>query len=693
MYVVVNGGAITASEDISHRIFSNNGEILTNITIGDSGVWTVQPNVSITIAAAATVTVKGCIQAPLQHIFMGLGLVRYNKGSTCSHVHPEWWGARGDGVTPNQQTFFTLASEAIPNGGTVLGAGGTAHYVFTDNWFIRSSFITFDGRGALFTSSESDKTVAIWAHDGGTQAQSGETAQFLHDVHLRNYRIGSASTFPDNQMRGGRLFGCVQCSIENVTVRTSRGTAFTTHRCQECRLENIRIEHGSTVGGGFCTLLVHSNNTLVENWYCTQGGEGTGPCCSAGLQVKGGVGNKIINATVENVASPAGLDTAFWTRGDAPTHDSNTDPDENPYPFLTNGALDCKTANCYSIADDRRQTIGTEWANITVRNATAGKCMAFQEGQGDTVNNLHCDGVRLGVHFAQIIDANSTERNFVLNNFEIKNIGVGAANGDGLIGVYVDGAGTDSGLSALEAADRFRGIRITNGRIQDVAGIGLLIDSATDVIVQNVTVMNASRQVLPTDPRFGMQVQAFSRNIKLTNNHVLDNQGTPTITAGIRIGEDIVSPVVSGNSIVCPHCDFGTFFFLQNLTVGRYTDNVPGDCTARTTDATPLINRCNVLTHPGDMFQITAKCAAHEGLSNEAYYERTALVKNVAGTLTVHPNSSSSDVTMETETDWEVDFSIAAEKFNVRFTGGTGQTVDWLCSIVMVPLVAALVAP
>lgn len=58
----------------------------------------VHPGATIAIAAGATLTLNGGLQAPVDRIFTGEGKVDLNQ-SHIPHAHPEWWGAapgRGD---------------------------------------------------------------------------------------------------------------------------------------------------------------------------------------------------------------------------------------------------------------------------------------------------------------------------------------------------------------------------------------------------------------------------------------------------------------------------------------------------------------------------------------------------------------------------------------------------------------------
>lgn len=689
LHVVVTDNAITQSEDISYRRFTQQTSIATSMTIGREGVWDFPPHTGLTLPLGVTITNGGCIKAMPQNLFVGQGLVVFQQGATCTTVFPEWWGAVGDGVTPGQQAYFTKSSEALAeSGGIIKCASATAHYKFNAQWNIKQSNVTFDGQGCLLSGApltEGELLPAIFVTDGGGQEVSGETSQFLHNVHLRNYRVGIDATYPQDQMRGGVLQGCVNCSIENVQVKTTRGTTFNFFRCQSCTLRNIYIEHGSDVTANFATLIVHSNNTLVENWYVKGPRANTGPCCAI-FQVKGGINNRVENATIEDVTNPvaAGAKYAFWSRGDDPWSNSPTDPVANPYPFLTNpnapaGQQDCKTNNCYLYPDSRRASADTRWTNVTVRNTPGYNCMTVQEGYGDHIVGFTASQCRIGIQFNQSPQTGARERDYLLTTFHIRDIGLESVNGDGVYGVNVNGQGAASVDGAAIAVDAFRNIRISNGVIESTAGPGLGVENASAVVITNVVAHNTALKA--TEQREAFSVMGPSRNVKLIGNTARDGQAVPTIHYGFRIQEQVQVPTMTDNTVDCTNCVFGTFNYYRAIPVGRYSQNSPAFCTARTVGTVPDTQRCVLLTKDGDRFRITAACAARQGTTNRGYFERTAVVEDNAGTITIHPNTGTGDVTFESDTTWDVTYAAVLEELRIRPQGGDGQTVDWWCDI------------
>lgn len=685
LHVVLAGGSITLSEDISYRIIAGIYQITSATRIGIDGTWDVRPLGRIDIASTIVLSNAGCIRASVESVFINTGTIVYQAGARCTTVYGEWWGALGNNIVQGQEVFFQRAMEALKlSGGRILGAGPGAIYAFSADWNIIYSNITLDGQGATFTSTA---IISIRAWDQADQSDSGETSQFIENVHLLNYNIGTDSS-STNQMRGGRLYGCKRCSIQNVFLKTSQGTGFTLFRCQECLVANIRIEHGSTDGLNFCTLLVHTNNSIVKDWTCTGAGQGTGACCSDALQMKGGISNKFMNITIANMTNPTGLQRAIWSRGDDPWSPSATNPVTEPYPFLTNpqapaGQQDCKLNNCYLSPDARRASIDTEWANMSVMNTPSAICFGLQEAHGDKIVNLTCENTYVGVTFVQSLHANAGEKGFSLQNFRIRNMGTATplGNGDGVFGIYVNGAGSESADSLSVARRNFNSIAISNGSIENTAGQGVLITDAFGVTISNVSVNDASRA--GGTQKFGIHA-IQSEALALSNNVVMDLKATPTITSGIRITELDILPTIVGNSVRCPNCAFGTFNFIRSFPVGRISNNNPAFCTARTTTATPDVTRCVVLTKSGDRLSMKTSCAARSA-TNRAYYERTVIAEESAGTVTVYPNTGTGDTTFESDPTWDMDIVASGGEVRPRLTGASGQTIDWFCDVELIP--------
>jgi hypothetical protein len=76
------------------------------------------------MAAGATVTIEGPIQASPRQIFTGTGALLFN-GSPKSDIRPEWWGAVFNAVT-DDSAAWQAAIDAAPPGGRVVFSGISA---------------------------------------------------------------------------------------------------------------------------------------------------------------------------------------------------------------------------------------------------------------------------------------------------------------------------------------------------------------------------------------------------------------------------------------------------------------------------------------------------------------------------------------------------------------------------------------
>src|SRR3990167_698185 len=69
------------------------------------------------VRTGATFTIRGPMEAPLSQVFslVGTGVVAFGSGAV-KEFYPQWWGAKGDGVT-NDSPAIQAMTNAIPNSG------------------------------------------------------------------------------------------------------------------------------------------------------------------------------------------------------------------------------------------------------------------------------------------------------------------------------------------------------------------------------------------------------------------------------------------------------------------------------------------------------------------------------------------------------------------------------------------------
>lgn len=665
LHVTVAGGAVTAVEDISHRVFTTTPALSASRTIGATGVWTFAAGARLTLAAGVTLTVKGCLEAGVQQIFTGPGLVQYQGPGSCRTVRPEWWGAQGDGVTPGQDAFFQAASTALAaTGGVVRAAGPSAHYQFGANWEITASNLTFEGEGALFSSASG---VRFLVSPPLTRANAGDWSIALHNVHLRHWRVGTDNTAA-NLMLGAQLRWCESCSVEHVIKKGATTTAFNMYNCRHCRFAHLHIEGNN--GGAFHILAHFAFESVIDDVYVTQGdGAARGP--ARVLQMKGGQNNRIRHVSVVNIPDPL-AEIAFYNRGDDPDAPSASSPDLQVYPWPTNGALDCRVDNCYSLPDGRRANHSNLYDSLTVQDAPYMTAFNDQESVGTMWTNLVADNVRAGMVMLKTNTPGAVEKNFTLQTFRFTSIGTTTGLGTSGIGVQVRGA------DLLVPPELLEGVRIANGLIANATAEAVLVTYTTDIVLTELRVLGVGVG-LPPGTVAGIRVGQNALRPVVTNNYVEDTAATPVLTHGVFITPNAYRPAVAGNRVVCPSCNRATFFYLNTWVAGSYGGNDPALCTARTTDGVATDTRCRVRVDPDTTTSIIAACTARAG-SERAYYLRHYLVRDVAGTAATE-TAPAQDVTIESMPGWEVDYVNAVGFWYLRLLGAAGTTVDWLCDL------------
>lgn len=116
--VTVDAGAISAVEDMRHRVFNTVEVVAANYTTHPDSRWTFLPGGQLSVDNGVTVTHHGTITAPeFQQIFAGASTTPVILRSQAARdVRVEWFGAVGDPDTPVddgpafQRTFNAIAT-------------------------------------------------------------------------------------------------------------------------------------------------------------------------------------------------------------------------------------------------------------------------------------------------------------------------------------------------------------------------------------------------------------------------------------------------------------------------------------------------------------------------------------------------------------------------------------------------------
>src|SRR3990172_681169 len=70
------------------------------------------------VRTGATFTIRGPLEAPLSQVFslVGTGVVAFGAGAV-KEFYPQWWGAKGDGVTDDRSTIQATVNACLSAGG------------------------------------------------------------------------------------------------------------------------------------------------------------------------------------------------------------------------------------------------------------------------------------------------------------------------------------------------------------------------------------------------------------------------------------------------------------------------------------------------------------------------------------------------------------------------------------------------
>jgi hypothetical protein len=126
----------TVSAAPGNWVISSNLEIPANVKLK------VQSGATISVASGKTLTIHGVLEAPLAKIFTGSGEVIFDT-NFAQVVYPQWWGAKGDGVTEDTNAVQAAINSFTVKGGEVLVTDGT--YI-VDTLGMKSN-VTLKGNG------------------------------------------------------------------------------------------------------------------------------------------------------------------------------------------------------------------------------------------------------------------------------------------------------------------------------------------------------------------------------------------------------------------------------------------------------------------------------------------------------------------------------------------------------------------
>lgn len=180
-----------------------------SITIPDSVVLNFMPGAILSPASGQTLTINGNIDTtPDQKIFAGDGTVL----TPHQKVYPEWFGAKGDGITDNSsilvKTFNSTSPEIELNTGTYL--------------LTTKDSINLSGRNVrLFSNGSSALLLTDVSSTGGYYSPSGGLYLRNGKVEIEGITFNGTNTSQNpnvNQLSVLQIEGCSKVKLNNVHI-------------------------------------------------------------------------------------------------------------------------------------------------------------------------------------------------------------------------------------------------------------------------------------------------------------------------------------------------------------------------------------------------------------------------------------------------------------------------------------------
>lgn len=641
--ITVSGGAITAFASMGNRIVTTPVTISENMTVLTGYTW--QVNALITVASGKTLTHAGMVVAAPVHIFNA------DSGTTgdivfsnpAMRVHPEWWGCDNTGTTNHATAMFNLALAALPNGGTILGAGPWAIYHFNGATAdITQHNITIDGQSCTFIAATTSSYFVV----NGDSGTDGDRSDAVKGFRYCNVYHGTAND-SSNKFAGPRIQWADDPIVENVHIKGQQ-SGIDIHYCERPRVRNVSMRGFRDSSIGFLSL--HSNDAVYQDLYFADGA----PVYV--LQIKGGHSCVIQNATARNIAPVGGFSTApevaFRSRGDAPWGASGT---TGTYPYATGD---------WDNPDTERANQHCRWINCAVFDSPSIKAFEEEESFDGQWSNITGVNVGRGITFTKNEDGE--ERDYILNDFHFEECGTSAGATSTGIAVSASGLG----------GEFLEGLIIRNGVVRGCEAEGITLLSCREPTVDACHVFNAGQGGLSNRNR-GIELTTCIRP-RLTNCAATDDQGSPTQDIGIYVDSDCAFPTIH-NCVARGNITEQ----IRSWVVGSYVGNTPGEATATTTSATNVDDRLRLTLEVNDrvLVEVIAIGREIDGAGNHGVYGIRGLVYlDSSGDAQIQGSASDIFTAIESDATW-VGLSFgtfgAGATFRVRVGGKASTTINW----------------
>ncbi|HUD91927.1 hypothetical protein [Sphingobium sp.] len=194
------GKAATADDRVLTTVLEAGAyRITANVTIKTDLV--VHPGATIEVTPGATLTVLGCLHAPVAPVFTGGGTIDLNRSRT-PHAHPEWWGAApGDGNRDSLPAFKAcLAAHPVMQ---LL----PADYYLSDTFVVERPFCRIAGAG--FRGTEGWRGTRLILTNGagdvlrvGPASRPATVNDYPQNIDIRSLALCRLAPVDG---RGGRL--------------------------------------------------------------------------------------------------------------------------------------------------------------------------------------------------------------------------------------------------------------------------------------------------------------------------------------------------------------------------------------------------------------------------------------------------------------------------------------------------------